>query len=136
MRSTTITFFVIACVVWGILYKVKYEVIDLENRHIKIKKAIQSTKESIHILKAEWAHLTDPHRIQKLAFQYLPNGQMLGMPADMDLLPKTKPIKKNAASKLKKEETQKEGDKKPVKKTKKKAPKNLNDLLQVDAKND
>lgn len=71
MRWSTLCFAVISVVVGIILFRVKYEVDSLENKHRTIRKSIQETKESIHVLRAEWAHLNDPSRIQTLSAKYL-----------------------------------------------------------------
>ncbi|CAO4839680.1 MAG: hypothetical protein CNLJKLNK_00873 [Holosporales bacterium] len=77
LRGSTVSFGCIAFAVGIVLFRIKYEVVDLENRHIQILKSIQSTKESVHLLNAEWAHLTDPARIQRLATKYLDNATAL-----------------------------------------------------------
>ncbi len=53
------------------LFKTKYAVMGLEQQHSQIKKNIQETREAIHVLRAEWAHLNDPSRLQVLAQKYL-----------------------------------------------------------------
>ena len=69
-RSTTI-FFILALIGGFILFKVKYEVVDIEQRLVQIEQQISREKETIHILKAEWSHLNEPQRLQKLAEKYL-----------------------------------------------------------------
>lgn len=54
------------------LFRVKYEVIALEANHMRIKHEIKENKEAIHVLKAEFAHLTEPKRLQALCQKYLP----------------------------------------------------------------
>jgi cell division protein FtsL len=76
-RSSAVVFAVVCMSIGVILFKVKYEVVGLETQHQKIKKSIHEAKESIHILKAEWAHLANPERIQKLSIKYLPEGKLL-----------------------------------------------------------
>ncbi|CAO5680646.1 MAG: hypothetical protein HEEMFOPI_00538 [Holosporales bacterium] len=71
IRGSTATFTTIAMLVGIILFRLKYEVLALENTHLQIQRSIEETKESIHVLRAEWAHLTDPARIQKLSVKYL-----------------------------------------------------------------
>lgn len=71
MRRSTlflslITFFVIVAV-----FRVKYEVVALEQNNKKVLELIKNTKESIHILKAENSHLNDPKRLQSLATNHL-----------------------------------------------------------------
>jgi hypothetical protein len=74
MRSSTVLFAVISVVVGVILFRVKYEVDHLAYEHKMITKNIRNTEETIHVLKAEWAHLNDPERIHRLVVKYLPNN--------------------------------------------------------------
>ena len=53
------------------MFQLKYEVMRLEQHHRHIQASIGQTKESIHILKAEWAHLNDPSRLNRLCAQFL-----------------------------------------------------------------
>jgi hypothetical protein len=89
MRASTVTFTTIGMCVGVILFRLKYEVLALENTHHHIKKSIQETRESIHVLKAEWAHLTDPSRIQKLSVKYLNNGEPLSQKKILSVSQKT-----------------------------------------------
>ncbi|HCU06166.1 MAG TPA: hypothetical protein DIC42_01075 [Holosporales bacterium] len=73
MRSSTALFAVISVVVGVVLFRVKYEVDHLAYEHKMITKNIRNTEETIHVLKAEWAHLNDPERIHRLVVKYLPN---------------------------------------------------------------
>ena len=73
MRSSTALFALISVVVGVILFRVKYEVDHLAYEHKIISKNIRNTEETIHVLKAEWAHLNDPARIHKQAVKYLPD---------------------------------------------------------------
>lgn len=43
----------------------------LEKYYQKTTKNILEIKSSLHVLKAEWAHLNEPHRLQSLAQTYL-----------------------------------------------------------------
>ena len=58
------------CVGLG-LFKIKYQVMALEKSHKDVVKAVNDTKETIHVLKAELTHLNDPERLQKLAITHL-----------------------------------------------------------------
>lgn len=53
------------------LFQVKYEVIQLETQLDQIKRQIIQDRQTIHLLKAEWGHLTDPTRLSRLSEQYL-----------------------------------------------------------------
>lgn len=71
MKYSTILFFLLAFAVGFILFKVKYEVVDIEQKLTQVAFQIEREKENIHILKAEWSHLNEPQRLQKLAEKYL-----------------------------------------------------------------
>lgn len=54
------------------LYHTSYQVQQLEQRIAKAR-ALQATeRENIHVLQTEWAALTAPLRLQRLADKYLP----------------------------------------------------------------
>jgi cell division protein FtsL len=53
------------------LFLVKHEVQDLEDRLARYDQAIASDRETIHVLRAEWAYLTQPDRLSNLAQRHL-----------------------------------------------------------------
>src|SRR5258707_10053971 len=71
MRRPTIFLFILSLLGGGVLFKVKYAVIEVENQLEQIVQQIKREKENIHILKAEWSHLNEPQRLQKLAEKFL-----------------------------------------------------------------
>lgn len=71
MQRSTIIFFVLALFGGFILFKVKYEVVEIEQKLAQTEQQIAREKETIHILKAEWSHLNEPQRLKKLAEKYL-----------------------------------------------------------------
>lgn len=71
MRHSTLLFFILALLVGFILFKVKYEVVEIEQQLAHTVQQIEREKENIHVLTAEWSHLNDPQRLQKLAEKYL-----------------------------------------------------------------
>lgn len=71
MQRSTSIFFLLALFGGFILFKVKYEVVEIEQKMAQTEKQISREKETIHILKAEWSHLNEPQRLQKLAEKYL-----------------------------------------------------------------
>lgn len=71
MQRSTSIFFTLALIGGFILFKVKYEVVEIEQKLAEIEQQIAREKETIHILKAEWSHLNEPQRLQKLAEKYL-----------------------------------------------------------------
>lgn len=71
IRRSTLVAGGLTLVVGLALFKTKYAVMDLERQHSQIKENIQKNREAIHVLRAEWAHLNDPSRLQILAQKYL-----------------------------------------------------------------
>ncbi|MCW8835752.1 MAG: hypothetical protein OQJ99_05225 [Rhodospirillales bacterium] len=71
MRSTTLIALVLAAALAGVLFKVKYEVIDLEADLSAVNRDILANQEAIHVLKAEWAFLNDPNRLRALSERHL-----------------------------------------------------------------
>lgn len=71
MRQSTLLFTALALIVGFALFKVKYEVVEVEQKLTQTCRQIKREKENIHILKAEWSHLNEPQRLQALAEKYL-----------------------------------------------------------------
>lgn len=71
MHRSTSLFFLLALALGFVLFKVKYEVIEVEQKLTETLRQKEREKENIHILKAEWSHLNEPQRLQKLAEKYL-----------------------------------------------------------------
>jgi cell division protein FtsL len=71
MQRPTLFFMIITAGVGLGLFHLKYQVMNLEKDHARIQKNIRETKDTIHVLKAEWTHLNDPKRLQRLCEQYL-----------------------------------------------------------------
>lgn len=71
MRQSTLLFVFLALVVGFVLFKVKYEVVEIEQKLAQAQHQIDRERENIHILRAEWSHLNEPQRLQKLAEKYL-----------------------------------------------------------------
>lgn len=64
LRRPTFWFVTMAICVGMVLFRIKYEVIALEQHNSRLKKEIIANKDAIHHLKADWAHLNDPKRLQ------------------------------------------------------------------------
>lgn len=58
----------VAC--WA-MFQMKYKVVMLEDEARNIESMIQETEESLHMLRAEWTHLTNPDRLKQLSEKYL-----------------------------------------------------------------
>lgn len=71
MQRSASVFFLLALFGGFLLFKVKYEVVEIEQKLAQTEQQIAREKETIHILKAEWSHLNEPQRLQKLAEKYL-----------------------------------------------------------------
>lgn len=69
-RHTTVLFLLLAGALSLVLFSVKYQVQDLEQELKDLNRAIISDRESIHILRAEWAHLNDPDRLQVMVDRF------------------------------------------------------------------
>jgi hypothetical protein len=71
MRRTTTLFFFLAFAIGFILFKVKYEVVEIEDKITQTLRHMKRERETLHVLKAEWSHLNEPQRLQKLAEKFL-----------------------------------------------------------------
>ena len=71
MRAATILWAILAAAAGTSLFMLKYEVQTQEQRLSGLRKDIVETKESIHVLKAEWSYLNDPSRLREQAERHL-----------------------------------------------------------------
>lgn len=71
IRRSTVVVVLIALAMGLALFKLKYKMMFLEQQSHQIKKSIQENQEALHVLRAEWAYLNDPQRLQQLAEKYL-----------------------------------------------------------------
>ena len=93
--GTALWLILVACVGFG-MFKVKYEVMDLEDALSRSNRAILADQDAIHVLKAEWAFLGQPSRLADLSRRYLdlaPLGAaQLGQIANIPLRPSAVPV--------------------------------------------
>lgn len=64
LKRPTFWFVMLSICVGMVLFRIKYEVIALEQHNTRLKKEIDENKDAIHHLKAEWTYLNDPKRLQ------------------------------------------------------------------------
>jgi len=60
------------------VFRITYQVDELEKELRVLNKEILNEQETIHILKAEWSYLNDPHRLEDLAKRWLGLEEMSG----------------------------------------------------------
>jgi hypothetical protein len=101
--GTALWLVLVAFVGFG-MFKVKYEVMDLEDALARTNRAIVADQDAIHVLKAEWAFLSQPSRLAELSRRHLelvPLGTaQLGQIAAIPLRPTAIPLAIAAAPAL------------------------------------
>lgn len=53
------------------LFQIKFKVQELHRESAELKRELQHEKDSIHVLKAEWAYLNQPERLYRLSQKFL-----------------------------------------------------------------
>lgn len=82
-------------------YRIKYQTIYYGEQITKLKNQNQRERDAIAVLRAEWAHLTRPTRIQALADQHLDLKQLsVDQIVQVTDLPDQPPRQDNIARKL------------------------------------
>lgn len=76
MKHSTIFLILMAAAVSVALFVVKYRVQDLEAEFKNVNRQIITSEQDLHVLRAEWSHLNQPHRLRQLAGQYLEIGPL------------------------------------------------------------
>ncbi len=71
IRPGTVLWLILVAFVGFAMFKVKYEVMDLEDELARTNRAITADQDAIHVLKAEWAFLGQPSRLAELSRRYL-----------------------------------------------------------------
>ncbi len=72
IRITSVAFWAFFSVITSVaLYHTSYHVQALEKQLDDTRRQIESERASIHVLKAEWAYLTNPERIESAARRHL-----------------------------------------------------------------
>jgi hypothetical protein len=82
------------------LFQLKYRVQGQEQELAHLFRQIQNDRDQIQVLRAEWAHLNDPHRLADLARRYLDLAPVAGVQlVRLDALPpRPTPMVEEAAS--------------------------------------
>jgi hypothetical protein len=71
MYRSLILFVGVCIAIQLVLFRVKYDVVQLEREYKLYVQQINKKQEDLHVLEAEWAHLNQPHRIERLTQKYL-----------------------------------------------------------------
>jgi cell division protein FtsL len=71
VKHTTLLFIVLAVGLALVLFSIKYEVQDLKDELSEVNRQIVAEQRALHILHAEWSHLTDPERLMTLSSKHL-----------------------------------------------------------------
>lgn len=71
MRKSMIFLLLGLVVMSFLLFRVRYQVQELEEDVAHVERTIIEERESIHVLQAEWSYLTRPARLQALAEKHL-----------------------------------------------------------------
>lgn len=58
------------------LFQIKFKVQQLNREVVEIKQQLSREKNLIHVLKAEWAYLNQPERLQRLSEKFLDLAEM------------------------------------------------------------
>jgi cell division protein FtsL len=68
-----VTLFLVGCLVALslVMYDVKYDTREMEEKVASLRLGIRKERDSIAILRAEWSHLNSPERIERLARKHL-----------------------------------------------------------------
>ncbi len=69
--ATMLAWFTFVCVLGVAMFVMKYNVQGLEEELISINREISKDIRSIHVLKAEWAHLNSPDRLRALSQKHI-----------------------------------------------------------------
>lgn len=71
MRSLTLFLLTGLVALSFVIYEIKYDTREMEDRVASLRLEIQKERDAIAILRAEWSHLNRPERIERLAKKHL-----------------------------------------------------------------
>jgi hypothetical protein len=69
-RGFMLWLIVMSVIGWGV-YQLKYQVQSLDGQLTRINREIVAEQDAIHVLKAEWSYLNQPHQIADMATKFL-----------------------------------------------------------------
>lgn len=91
MRFSSVMWLAVIACAAGLLYSVKYRVQAMDEEIAVLRSQIEEERAAVHVLHAEWAYLTRPERVRKLAEAHLDvqpaTGQQLLELADVPFSP-------------------------------------------------
>lgn len=71
MRLSNLALLILTCALGFGVFHIKYEVLAAQSKKKELEASIKKSSENIHILKAEWSHLNNPARLEKLSTLHL-----------------------------------------------------------------
>jgi cell division protein FtsL len=71
VKHTTLLSIILAIGLALVLFSIKYQVQDLKDELSEVNQQIVAEQRALHILHAEWSHLTDPQRLMRLSSKHL-----------------------------------------------------------------
>lgn len=69
--KSTIVWIAVSCVASGVLYQTSYKAQEQERELARLNRAILAEQDAIQVLRAEWAYLNDPARLERLSSEHL-----------------------------------------------------------------
>ena len=78
LRLGTLLWFALAVAAGFATIQFKYDVQALERELVQLDSEILRHQEAIHVLKAEWAYLNEPARLERLSRRYLDLSPLRG----------------------------------------------------------
>jgi len=96
MRPSTVLWIALAGGVGVGVYQLKHRVQALEDELFRLNRAIVQEQDAIHVLRAEWAYINQPQRLEALAQRHLSMQAMtpaqMGQVADLPRRPPPPPV--------------------------------------------
>ncbi len=89
MRKVSLVIWMLVFVIASfMLYRVKYEVQSLRTQIAETSRELETRKQTLHVVAAEWAYLNRPERLQALSSKYLSAaGVTVSQIAEIEAIP-------------------------------------------------